>query len=67
MDSRRIAIGGLAASFLVGLVASRYAQQEGYNWLDARFQRDGDIRIDSGKEGIQPKHNVKPKLLQVTG
>lgn len=60
-ESRIITAGGLVASFLVGFVAVRYIQWRGRQWLAARFKRETEIQIDSGKEDIQPK------FFQVTG
>ena len=65
-DHRIITAGGFAASFLVGFVTIRYAQRRGRQWLISCFKRETEIQIDSGKEGIQPKHNLKPKFFQVT-
>lgn len=66
-ESGIITASGFAASFFVGYVAVRHIQRRGHQWLASRFKRETEIQIDSGKEGIQPKHNIKPKFFQVTG
>lgn len=64
-NGRIIAIVGLVLGTLVGLATVMRAYIANCQWDSFLSDYEGGIQIESGKEGIQPKHNVKPKFIQI--
>lgn len=56
---------GIIGSIIISLIIIMYAYIRNCRWVEFLSQQEGDIHIKSGKEGIQPKHNVKPKFVQI--
>lgn len=64
-NGRVIAVVGVVLGTVVGLATVMRAYIANCQWDNFLSDYEGGIQIESGKEGIQPKHNVKPKFIQI--